>query len=423
MAEYTRFWKRIYAVNWIAGVTDFFTLNIWPMIMAYLIRETTFLGPDPESAAAIGGLLITLFALGNAIGGIIMAYPADRWGRKRTLQCSIGIYTLGAFLTGISPSWIVMAPTRFIEGIGNGGEDCARVPYVTETVPTKIRGFALGLMQASSIVGAILASLSAPLILATWADWRYVWFVGALASLIPIILLFFVPESKRWMETAQAVKENKVKSMHAPSKVTYVELFKRELRRTTVLAILLQLIKDTISWGVGFWLPTLLFVERKISYEMAGIFMALFQATSIIGLLSWSRISDIIGRKKVLYASSLLSCPTLILVSVVYDPTILLALILFGGFCLMGMATAVYTLASEWFPTRVRATGWGLSMSIGRIASAICAGVLPGLVASLGASISQIFMAFGICNLAFIPIGYAGVETAKKELEEISGAA
>ena len=423
MAEYTQFWKRIYAVNWIAGVTDFFTLNIWPMIMAYLIRETTFLGPDPRSAAATGGLLISLFALGNAIGGIIMAYPADRWGRKRTLQCTIGIYTLGAFLTGISPSWIVMAPARFIEGFGNGGEDCGRVPYIMETVPAKIRGFALGLMQASQTVGAVLASLSAPLILATWADWRYVWFVGALASLIPIILLFFVPESRRWMETAQAVKEGKIKNVHAPSKVTYVELFKRELRRTTVLAILLQLVLNTVSWGYTFWMPTLLFVERKISYEMAGIFMALSNVTCIIGLLSWSRLSDVIGRKKILYASTLLTTLILILISVVYDPTTLLALVLLGGFCMMGTGNAVYSLASEWFPTRVRATGWGFSLSVGRIASTVCAGVVPGLVASLGASISQIFMAFGVCVLAFIPIGYAGVETAKKELEEISGAA
>jgi putative MFS transporter len=415
MAEYTQYWKRIYAVNWIAGVTDYFTVNIWPMIMAYLIAQTTFLGSDPKTATVVGGILATLFMIGNTLGALIMADPADRWGRKKTLQGTIGLYALGCLLTGLSPTWMIMAAARFIEGLGNGGEDCGRVPYIMETVHAKYRATLMGLMQASQSLGSVLANLSVPLILAIWIDWRYVWFLGAILALIPIILLFFVPESRRWMETRQAIKEGKLKV----SKTSYGELFKPEIRRATLLAVLLQLVLNTASWGYSFWLPTLLFVQRQLPYGLVGLFTALNSVMMIVGLLFWGRLSDAIGRRKTLAFAAPLGTIMVILVATVTDPMALLATVLIAGFLMAGAGNVVYTLASEWFPTKVRATGWGFALSVGRIASTVCSGLLPGLIAGLGVSISWIIIIFGIFVLALAPIGYAGVETAKKELEEI----
>ena len=414
MAEYTQFWKRTYAVNWIAGVTDYYTLNIWPMIMAYLIRETTFLGPDVNQATIVAGILVTLFTIGNTLGALIMAYPADRWGRKRTLQGTIGLYALGCLFTGLSPNWMIMSVARFIEGLGNGGEDCARLPYVTETVPAKIRGVAIGLLQASQSVGGVLVNLSIPLILATFADWRHAWFIGTLLALIPIILLSFVPESRRWVESVKVAKEKKIEK----TKISYAELFRPDLRKTTALSMLMYTVVQIPAFGLMFWMPTYMFVERKIPYWMAGVFQASFSIAAIIGFVLWGRIADVIGRKKAIYIGSPLSFLMIVGLCLSVDPIMILIFALAANIFTTG--GIVYTLANELFPTDVRATGWGCTMFIGRLVTSLLIGLVLPAIAVAGFGLSLAIIGFGAIGLLVLPLIYFVQETAKKELEEIA---
>jgi MFS family permease len=412
MAEYTQYWKRIYAVNWIAGVTDYFTVNIWPMIMAYLIAKTTFLGSDPKTATVVGGILATLFMIGNTLGALIMADPADRWGRKKTLQGTIGLYALGCLLTGLSPTWMIMAAARFIEGLGNGGEDCARVPYVAETAPAKIRGLAIGLLQASQSVGGVLVNLSIPLILASFVDWRYAWFVGTILAFVPIILLFFVPESRRWIET---VKEKKIEK----PKITYSELFKPNLRKITALCTSMFTVIQIPAFGLMFWLPTYMFVERKIPYWMAGVFQASFSIAAIVGFILWGKIADAIGRKKAIYIGQPISFAAIVGLALATDPIMILIFALISNISAIG--GIVYTLANELFPTSVRATGWGFTMFIGRLVTSILSGLVLPAIAVAGFGLSLAIMGFGAIALLSIPLVYLVPETAKKELEKIAG--
>ena len=100
----------------------------------------------------------------RVVGGIGAGAAADRWGRKPPIIFSIAWFTLFAFLSGLSTSYVMLFAFRGLFGIGMGGMWAAGVPLALEHWPKQLRGIASGpagrsfvQLHASSLVYQFVA--------------------------------------------------------------------------------------------------------------------------------------------------------------------------------------------------------------------------------------------------------------------------
>src|SRR5205823_1904204 len=101
-----------------------------------------------------------------------------------TMVLTILTYALFTGLGSLAQTWEQFAATRFLTGLGVGGEWAAGAALVAEVFPARSRPMALGMLQALSSVGNMLAALVS--LGLAGESWRWVFAVGALPAFAAI---------------------------------------------------------------------------------------------------------------------------------------------------------------------------------------------------------------------------------------------
>ena len=114
-------------------------------------------GTSPVTLKAWGGYVTSIFVLGWATGGLIFGAVGDRIGRARSLAITVLLYGLCTGLSGFSTSIVDFCVYRFITGLGVGGVFGLAVALCADSLPDGSRPRALGLFQALSAVGNMIA--------------------------------------------------------------------------------------------------------------------------------------------------------------------------------------------------------------------------------------------------------------------------
>jgi MFS family permease len=142
---------------------DCFDQQIFTMSRSITMRELLPLA-SPETQLTLGNWATSIFIVGWATGGLIFGTIGDKWGRAKTMAATILVYALCTGLSGFAHSWGVFALFRFLTGAGVGGEFAVGAALLAEVVPDGARAHALGLLQALSAIGNILAAVSLGLV-------------------------------------------------------------------------------------------------------------------------------------------------------------------------------------------------------------------------------------------------------------------
>ena len=200
---------------------DGFEIGMFPLVGRPALGE--LLGG--QSAADVNGwfgVIMAVFLIGAATGGVLFGWLGDRIGRVRAMSLSILTYALFTGACGLATEAWHIAVLRFIASLGMGGEWSLGVALVNEVWPERSRGWIAGLIGAASNVGiglvpivsmllgslivSVRSGLSAFLpeavvepLLANQA-WRFLMIVGALPALLVFFIRAFVPESEKWHE-------------------------------------------------------------------------------------------------------------------------------------------------------------------------------------------------------------------------------
>lgn len=202
-------------------------MGVFSMVGRHAIRDLLgYSSPTPEQESEIGlafGVIIAVFLVGAAAGGVIFGWLGDRIGRVRAMSLSVLVYAIFTGACGFVQDTFQLGVLRFIASMGMGGEWSLGVALVMEVWPNRSRALMAGLIGAAAnagylIVGVIgiglksLISTLHGLILAVGlgpqiADmlvanngWRIMMILGTLPALLTFFFRMFVPESHKWEE-------------------------------------------------------------------------------------------------------------------------------------------------------------------------------------------------------------------------------
>ena len=360
---------------------DAFDVMLYALILTSVIKE---LGLTP----AQGGLMASLTLAASAVGGLLFGVMADKLGRTRALTLSILIYSIFTFACGLAQNLWQFAIFRVLLGLGMGGEWASGATLVSETWPEKHRGKALGIMQSCWAIGYGLAAIVVAIVLPRFG-WRAVFFTGILPALFTLWIRRSVKEPEMWRNQAGS-REPGAGSRKFPLRIA---LFLTAMNAATMFAY----------WGQSIWVPSYLSSPSTegggigLSTNTMSMFIIAMQVGMWLGYVSFGFIADKVGRRPT-YISYLLMAALLIwYYGFAREPWILLVLGPFVAFFGAGFFSGFGAVASEIFPTSIRATALGITYNSGRLLSAIAPYIVGATVQNRGYS-----GAFQIVAIAYI---------------------
>ncbi len=238
-------------------IFDCFDQQIFTMSRSITMRE---LLPAIEGGRqlTLGNWATSIFILGWATGGLFFGPLGDKWGRARTMAVTILVYAACTGLSGFARTWGQFAFFRFLTGAGVGGEFAVGAALIAEVMPDKARPHALGLLQALSAIGNILAAVSLGVVVPGdrlgWG-WRGLYYLGALPALVAVFVFWRLKEPERWVVAkAAAVKAGQTQHLGRLG-----DLFTdRRWRRNTFVGLGLAVAGQIGLWGIGFYSPELI---------------------------------------------------------------------------------------------------------------------------------------------------------------------
>jgi SHS family sialic acid transporter-like MFS transporter len=388
---------------------DGYEMGLFPVVARPALKS---LLSDANDGVVGGwmGIITAGFLVGAALGGAVFGWLGDRIGRVRAMSLSILTYSLVTGLGCFAREPWQLAAVRFISALGMGGQWSLGVALVMECWPEKWRPALASAMGAASNIGFLFVGCMARLHPVTPTGWRWMMAVAALPALLVVFIFSFVPESERWRAAAGRVVENPFAVVFAP-----------DLRRNTVVGILLASVALIGTWGSVQWMPLWADQLAGPANPMAKADTQIIQAFgAIVGGILAPQLGARVGRRPayfLLCLASLIVCGLMFRTVRGYGTEFLIV-----GFC-MSLATASFygffpLYLPELFPTRARATGQGLCYNLGRIFAAAGAHLQGQLVGAFGGSYARAGAVVTLVYLLGMGLVWLAPETKGKPLPE-----
>ena len=367
---------------------DGFELGLMPL--ASLSVSKGLLGAD--YTATLGGDWFARFTaalmLGAAVGGIFLGSLGDRIGRARAMGVSILFYSVFAGLGAWVQTQEQMLVLRFVVGLGVGGVWPNAVALVAEAWPDKSRPVVAGLMGAAINSGILLLSQLAQIWPVTADSWRWLFQLAAAPALLGVVVLWLLPESPTWL-ASRAAGAVGAKKPATPLR----ELFRPPLLRLTLVGIMLGSIPLVGAWAASKWMiPWADKIGGAVQADYKAMTQGWWAAGAIIGSLAGAQVAHFIGRRLSYF---LISVGSFALTFAMFQFTAPLRPSFLPVVFAQGLVATLFfgwlpLYLPELFPTRVRATGSGISYNVGRFATAAGVLVAGAVFTALGGSYAAV---------------------------------
>jgi MFS family permease len=357
------------AAAWLGWLFDGLDMHLYTLVAAPFVAQLLAISdPRDQHVKEASALIQGAFLLGWALGGGFFGRLGDRLGRSRTLSLTILTYALFTGLSAIAMTWWQLLVFRFLAALGIGGEWAVGASLVSETWPRRYRPWVAAVLQSAVNVGILLASGVAFLLAGTSPR------VVFLAGVVPAWLVFWirreVPEPEEWQAASSAALE-------PSAQPTIRNLFQPELRRVSVLVILVCAFSLTGHWAFVFWsqqhlysLPDLADWSDEARRRLVSIAMALIMIASIAGNFLAAAIARKIGDRRTIAILCMGYFGTMAATYLVARDHVTLLIMLAVISVFSGLFALFTMYLPLLFPTLLRTTGAGFCYNIGRIASA-----------------------------------------------------
>jgi PHS family inorganic phosphate transporter-like MFS transporter len=365
-------------------------------------------------------------------GAFVFGRYADKVGRKRVYWMVAAIMIAGALGSAFSQSFWMLIAFRFVLGFGVGGDYPVSAVMVSEYANRKDRGRLVGMVFGTQALGLIIGPLIALALLGSGASddivWRVLLGLGAVPAAAVVYLRTRMPESPRYQaqmqgRTGTAAAAGTAAARPEPG----LRAFLSNRRWLIMLAGTAGcwFLLDYAYYGNTISTPQILSLITPHASTMTKIVLqlAIFVVAAVPGyILAIARLDRIGHRKLQLIGFAMMAACFLIIAAVPgMTTTVAPFLIVYGVsyfFTEFGPNMTTFVLPSELYPVSMRATGHGISASIGKLGAFIGVFLFPVLQSSLG--LRGTLLLTGGVSAAGLALTLVLPEPAGRSLEDIA---
>lgn len=384
---------------------------------------------------------------GTIIGALFGGIPAEKYGRKKILIWIGILFLISAIGSAFAPGVVSFMLFRFLGGLGVGASSVVAPMFISELAPAKTRGMLVATFQFNIVLGILLAYLVNYLLSGTGDDaWRWMLATLAVPSVLFTVLMYFVPESPRWLMVHQNdyTRARNILEVSDPEgvdeaiaaihraineesrKAGLSVFFSRRFRIPIIMAILIAVFNQLSGINAVIY-----FAPRV--FEMAGLAKdAAFLQSTGVGLVNLVftmlglYLIDRMGRKKLMLIGSLGYIVSLGAVAACFHyeyaggfmvPALLFVFIASHA---IGQGAVIWVFISEIFPNQVRSYGQSLGSSVHWIMAAVVTGLFPLFANNPVIGPAMIFLFFMLMMvLQLLWVLFKMPETKGRTLEDI----
>jgi len=349
--RWTPFHTRMVAGLGGAWVLDGLQITVASSVTGELTKPATL-----GMTSAQVGLIATVYMVGEMVGALVFGKRSDRLGRKRLFILTLLLYFIGtgltAFVTGHHTGWLVFFyATRFIAGMGIGGQYAAINSAIDEMMPSKYRGRVDVWINGSYWAGAILGSFVSYILLNNFAanvGWRLAFLLGPILAVVVLVVGRTLPESPRWLVThgrEREAEENMAKIEDiarrsgdlapvdegsaitlVPEKqygyLVFLRLVFHQYPKRAILGATLMITQSFLYNAIFFTYALVLINFYGVSSAKVPLYGLAFSIGNLLGPLILGPLFDTLGRKKMIAGTYLISGSLLAVSAVLFQERI-----------------------------------------------------------------------------------------------------
>jgi SP family arabinose:H+ symporter-like MFS transporter len=395
------------------------------------------------SEAGLGWTVSSL--LFGCIAGVFLAGKAgDRYGRKKVLMAAALLFFISAVGSASAHSLVFFLVARILGGLAVGVASILSPMYIAELAPAKYRGTLVSLNQLTVVIGILVAFFSNYLLVDTGENnWRWMLLVMAAPAVLLFFSLFLVSESPRWLvahgrnddslnvlvktsgkEFASAELKEIEETLKDREESSFRELLSPKVKPLLFTGIILAVFQQITGINTIMYYAPKIFANVGQSNDSALFQTVLIGNTNLIFTLIAMALIDRLGRKLLIIIGSTGMMLMLSGLSALYftDQTsgVLVLVFILGyiAFFAASLGPALWVVAAELFPNRLRSKGMSIAIVSLWVACTIVTVVFPVMLKKLSGGIT--FLIFALICLANLLYALKYVpETKGKTLEEL----
>jgi AAHS family 4-hydroxybenzoate transporter-like MFS transporter len=402
------------------------------------LNAVSYAAPALAKALAISrpmlGPVFSAGQMGLMLGALIFGIAGDRWGRKRVfILCGLD-FGLATLATALSTSYSTVVFWRLAAGLGLGGAAPIAITIASDYCPKRVRAALTMIMYCGYTIGGVFAGVVNAYFLRF--GWRSVFYVGgAVPLLLAPVLILALPESLNYLisqgtrgaEIARILAQLVPGSHHSADsrflmeqayekKLQVPELFRKGYARRTILLWMSLFVSLITLFSLTNWLPTLL-NSMSITPKQVVSITAAAQGAGLVGSLVAARLIMTFRPFRVATIGYACAATLLVVLGMFgsgYAAFIMIYSVLY--FFVIGDQNILNAMSGQIYPPRIRATGSGWAIGIGRVGG-ILGPTIAGALLALHWTPNQLFVIAGLPTLATAAIVFMLSNAMKGTLE------
>ena len=361
------------------------------------------------------GVVLSMELIGMAIGSIALGGLADRFGRRPTIIACLTVMAIGMYLASLVTSVNQLLAVRFITGLGIGGMLAAISAMTSEFSNKKNKNLAVMWMAAGYPAGAVLGGAVASQLLVHY-DWRAVFVFGAAATVVALVLAILVlPESIAYLmekrpanvlekvnRTLQRMGHDALATLPEPEQRQttggFAQIFKPELAKITACLTAAYFFHVMAFYYIIKWIPKIV-VDMDYAASEAGNVLVWANVGGALGAIVVGFIATKLDIRKVMIAVMVISFGMITFFGLGQNNLSQLALVsAVTGFFTNSGIVGLYAMFTQYFPSKVRASGIGFAIGVGRGGAAL-GPIVAGILFEQGLSLFIVSVLMGASAL------------------------
>lgn len=272
------------------------------------------------------GFVVSSPTLAATFAMLVVGPISDALGRKKILITLAFAYAVSAIFSALAPNVTVLILARMLGGLAFGAALIMAPMYIAEIAPARNRGKLVSINQLNIVLG-FSASYFANYLINEYMGgnpdiWRWMLGFEAIPALVYFVMMFFVPESPRWLvakgrvddatkvisnvrdesEVAAEINEiqENIEASKHERKARFQELFSPSLRLVLSIGLVVGILQQITGINIVFFYANTIFEQSGIGSDASFVQAVWVGLINVVFTLFAIYLIDKIGRKPLL---------------------------------------------------------------------------------------------------------------------------